>query len=393
MNLEETKTSAEFTHLKFHGQGGEYFKIWIVNLLLTVLTFGIYSPWAKIRKMKYMNQSTEFKGSRMDYHAEPIPILIGRIIAILLFAVYFWSGQINWAAGLLGLIVVVLVIPFLFVKSIRFKAKNTSYRNIRFGFRGTIQDAYHIWFRYGAFYFALTAIAILSLRIFGNVPSGAKGAALLRAQPAIIIPLVIGLINLIYTIKIAPHFLSAIYNYFYNNLYYGNAKVSIHANPDSVSEHIVGPYLKAVGMFILYIIGFILFAALLGLISKSKALLVLLVPMAFGIYGFLFYMSLLFPFLTLLFVWNRLGILNYKSKITLSKSDFIGLAFTNLLAMGFSFGLLIPWAQIRYRKLVTEAKAFNIDDLDQFTAASSSSDSPIGDEIMDIFDFDFEIGL
>jgi hypothetical protein len=36
----------------FSGSGAEYFRIWIVNLLLTVATFGIYSAWAKTRRLQ-----------------------------------------------------------------------------------------------------------------------------------------------------------------------------------------------------------------------------------------------------------------------------------------------------------------------------------------------------
>ncbi|MEM9624119.1 MAG: DUF898 family protein, partial [Pseudomonadota bacterium] len=35
--------------LSFTGDGTEYFRIWIVNLTLTLLTLGIYSAWAKVR--------------------------------------------------------------------------------------------------------------------------------------------------------------------------------------------------------------------------------------------------------------------------------------------------------------------------------------------------------
>jgi uncharacterized membrane protein YjgN (DUF898 family) len=31
--------------LRFNGNGAEYFGIWIVNLLLTIVTLGIYSAW------------------------------------------------------------------------------------------------------------------------------------------------------------------------------------------------------------------------------------------------------------------------------------------------------------------------------------------------------------
>ncbi len=36
--------------LKFTGQQGEYFRIWIVNVCLSVITLGIYSAWAKVRR-------------------------------------------------------------------------------------------------------------------------------------------------------------------------------------------------------------------------------------------------------------------------------------------------------------------------------------------------------
>jgi len=35
----------------FHGTGREYFKIWIVNLVLTIATLGIYAAWAKVRRV------------------------------------------------------------------------------------------------------------------------------------------------------------------------------------------------------------------------------------------------------------------------------------------------------------------------------------------------------
>ncbi len=34
--------------LNFTGKGSEYFKIWIVNIALSLITLGIYSAWAKV---------------------------------------------------------------------------------------------------------------------------------------------------------------------------------------------------------------------------------------------------------------------------------------------------------------------------------------------------------
>src|SRR5690606_19467483 len=65
----------------FTGSGGEYFRIWIVNLLLSILSLGIYSAWAKVRRQRYFHRNTRLAGSAFDYHARPAAILLGRIVA------------------------------------------------------------------------------------------------------------------------------------------------------------------------------------------------------------------------------------------------------------------------------------------------------------------------
>src|SRR5271169_4908119 len=73
--------------LRFSGNGAEYFGIWIVNLLLTIVTPGIYSAWAKVRRLQYFYRHTELAGSSFDFHGSPTKILIGRLIALgMLFA-------------------------------------------------------------------------------------------------------------------------------------------------------------------------------------------------------------------------------------------------------------------------------------------------------------------
>ena len=73
---------------KFTGNGTEYFGIWMVNLLLTILTLGIYSAWAKVRRMQYFYRNTYLNEASFDYHGTAIDILKGRIIGITLFASY-----------------------------------------------------------------------------------------------------------------------------------------------------------------------------------------------------------------------------------------------------------------------------------------------------------------
>ena len=69
--------SVEPTPVRFTGNTGEYFRIWIVNIALTIVTLGVYSPWAKVRKFRYFYGNTSLADGRFDYHAKPKAILIG----------------------------------------------------------------------------------------------------------------------------------------------------------------------------------------------------------------------------------------------------------------------------------------------------------------------------
>ena len=70
---------------EFSGSGSEYFKIWIVNILLTIVTLYIYSAWAKVRKNRYFYGNTSIDGSAFEYHAKGIQLLPGRLIGCLLY--------------------------------------------------------------------------------------------------------------------------------------------------------------------------------------------------------------------------------------------------------------------------------------------------------------------
>ena len=91
MNDVEQKNNMEI--FKFTGNGGEYFKIWIVNILLSVITLGIYSAWAKVRTERYFYGNTQLSGHNFEYHAKPLTILRGRIIAVALFITYIVGGH------------------------------------------------------------------------------------------------------------------------------------------------------------------------------------------------------------------------------------------------------------------------------------------------------------
>ncbi len=88
----ETPARSKTHHISFTGTGGEYFKIWIVNIFLTIITLGVYSAWAKVRTKRYFYGNTVLDGVPFEYTADPIRILIGRLIAFA-FVILFYIIQ------------------------------------------------------------------------------------------------------------------------------------------------------------------------------------------------------------------------------------------------------------------------------------------------------------
>jgi len=129
----------------FTGSGAEYFRIWIVNLALSVATLGIYSAWAKVRRLRYFYGHTSVDGGVFGYHASPIAILKGRLIA---YAVVLCLAVVNSVAPLLASVLylpLLVLMPIVLVRAFRFRAANSSFRGIRFSFDGMEHDAFRVY--------------------------------------------------------------------------------------------------------------------------------------------------------------------------------------------------------------------------------------------------------
>src|SRR5476649_1623037 len=130
--------------VEFTGSAAEYFRIWIVNLALTILTLGVYSAWAKVRKKRYFYGNTLIDGECFDYRAHPLAILKGRLIAVTALALYYACSEFAPTYHWLLFLAAPFLLPWLIVRSMAFNAYNTTYRNIRLHFRGGYREALNI---------------------------------------------------------------------------------------------------------------------------------------------------------------------------------------------------------------------------------------------------------
>ena len=150
----------------FHGDGGSLFGIWIVNMFLSILTLGIYYFWGKMKIRKYLFSQTEFDGDRFAYHGTGKELFIGSLKALVFFFIpLFLLNQIPTFMGgrpviytmvtLLTYAIIVVFIPVAMVGVRRYRLSRSSWRGIRFSFRGETWDFIKL-FLWGSFLTAIT---------------------------------------------------------------------------------------------------------------------------------------------------------------------------------------------------------------------------------------------
>jgi uncharacterized membrane protein YjgN (DUF898 family) len=137
--------------LYFHGSAGTLFGIHLVNILLTLCTLGIYSFWAKTKVRSYLLSQSEFEGDRFAYHGTGKELLLGTLKAGLVFGlpvmllqtVPMFLGAEMWiqiAAFVLIYLILMVFIPFAIVGTRRYRLSRTSWRGVRFSFRGSAKE-------------------------------------------------------------------------------------------------------------------------------------------------------------------------------------------------------------------------------------------------------------
>jgi hypothetical protein len=127
---------------RFTGSGSEYFRIWIVNLLLMLVTLGFYFPYAKVRRLRYFHANTLVDGQALGFHGDPRKMMRGYVLMLVLAGLYGVAGKVSPVSGLIALLVLAGLWPALWRASLQFRLANTSWRGLRLRFDGDLPGAY-----------------------------------------------------------------------------------------------------------------------------------------------------------------------------------------------------------------------------------------------------------
>ena len=369
---------------QFTGDGFEYFKIWIVNICLSIVTLGIYSAWAKVRTNRYFYSNTTLAGSSFEYLANPIAILKGRIIAVVALMAY--STATEYAQGIAALLFIVYAcaFPWVITKALAFRAHNSAYRNIKFHFEQNYRGAYSTYM----------GIPFIFMFIIGFLAAIASIGGAVQFFFGILILLVVVL-----GIPVIKWWAA---RFLVSNSGYGATQFKFKVPVDSY----VGIYIKATLLtaLVFAVIGIALaiFAGVTGLLASDlgdfeKGGMVTVMTVIFGL---AFTVAYIFPYVyvqaksaNILFGTKTLGdFTEYRFHCYQDVAEVMVLYITNTLGIIFTLGLFIPWAKVRMAKYKASRLCFMAEgDIEGFIAREQESVAALGEEMGEVFDLD--IGL
>jgi uncharacterized membrane protein YjgN (DUF898 family) len=342
-------------------------------LLLTILTIGIYSAWAKVRKLQYFYRNTQLDGSVFDYHGNPLSILKGRLIALALILFYNFGFELNVAVGVVAAIVFGVALPWLLVQSQRFKLRYTSYRGLRFRFSGPVGEAYLIY----GIPLALVLIAGLGFGLLAEEDEPNTAALFLLGGMYLLL------------LVLLPYLHWRIKRFQHANGWYGQARGRFHAGPRSF-------YWVYGQALLLLIAAGVLVAGVLYLISlgrgSTEGAMVIAVLVFVAIYGALLGIG---PFIMARLqnlVWNNslLGLIGFDS--TVKARRFVWIAVSNLILIVLTLGFFTPFAAVRmYRYRVESVTVLSTTDLAGVVAGQSQEVGAVGEGAADLLDIDFAL--
>lgn len=196
----------------FHADGGTLFGIKLVNLLLGLITLGIYSFWGKVKVRKYIYSQAELLGDRFSYNGTGKELFIGALKALAILIVVFAGiellQQLNPAFAILKLLALIALTPLAMAASRRYRLSRSTWHGIQFSFRGPVKDAILLFFKglfltivtlgfYAPFFHVKMQGFWRNNTYYGSVPFGydGNGADLLRTYiiAILLVPFTFGL--------------------------------------------------------------------------------------------------------------------------------------------------------------------------------------------------------
>ncbi|POC48803.1 YjgN family protein [Vibrio vulnificus] len=380
--------------IQFKGQGGEFFGIWIVNILLSVITLGIYSAWAKVRTKRYFYGNTFIAGDNFEYHAQPMQLLKGRLVALALVLIWVVANSFFPLASLVLFALFYVALPWLLWSNARFDSAMTSYRNVHFAFNGSLKEAYMSILGRG-----LASLLIIAIYIAIVVAS---------ANASAMVATLLGFGTLVLMFVLYAWVVAGIHQYFASGYQYGDwkfvAKIETGFFLKTYCKAMLIGFLTAVA-FMIVMGTFVLGSDIMNIFAGEVDLLegkgdfayvvltyLVTITMSLGITAYTMTRIRNYVFSRLTATAETQSETEFRFASTFGAWDYMSLIVTNFLLQVLTLGLARPWVMVRTSRYVASHTGV-IGDMDTLKATDQDSavKNAISDEVAQAFDLGLSI--
>ena len=392
--------------LDFGGSGFEYFKIWIVNILLILITLGVYYPWAKVRNQRYFYANTTLEGRNFEYHATGKQLLMGYIIAMVFLMVVSIVQNVSPIGALGAFLGLSIIIPWVVWRSLAFSMRMSSFSNVRFRFVGDLKGAYiNFMLLPGLLLLCIYGGPSLVLLWLITLPTsiGMEEGLLIATFAFVLIVLMVYLFAFLKNKNT---------HYMVNGYRFGQGQFSTLLE----TQKFVKILLKTLGLAVLILMSIAIltvfmmvlaggFPSLLNIFSQDAGdiLAWLLRHNIEGALGLVYIAFLMATFILVAYFQSQVrqyvfantvlnGKVNFSSSLT--TISLAWLMMSNFLLVLVTLGLGTPWAKVRRAKLILKNTLVDVEHgIDGFITQQQDKQSALGEQIGDAFDVDIGIGV
>lgn len=346
----------------FSGTGGSLFGMFTMNSLLTLLTFGVYSFWGRVKIRRYLHSQTRFAGARLAFHGTGGELFKGWMKAMAIFGIPYTAlnyagalqsnAALQWGVNIVAGLLLLCFLPIAIVGSHRYRMSRTSWRGIYFSFRHSAKD-------FITLYLKGTLFSILTLGIYYPIFDNAKRAFL----------------------SSGTHFGSRVFGFTgegkeLGNIYFKAFRVLILGLVTAEAVLLATSFLS--GKIDPTQVIDVVFWTTVGIIT-------MVVPFVFGVWFW-------FQAARQRYMWSHTTFGSARFQATMTGRDLCELRLTNLFLLVFTLGLAWPWVQTRNLQFLY----FHVGlqgplDLKQVVQEANTA-SPMGEELAGFFDTGFDLG-
>ncbi|HSV34888.1 MAG TPA: YjgN family protein [Ramlibacter sp.] len=388
--------------LEFSGSGGEFFRVWIVNLLLGIVTLGFYTPFARRRTAQYFYSHTLVAGSPLEFTAQQRKMVFGFLLLVVIYIAFKLAAETGQDAAVsLFILAGAALAPYFWASAMRFRLGATRWRGVRLQFAARWGEVYKA--SWPMFAIAITWIAVVAgfSLLAGEAPaSRAAGMPELPDVPPLawLLPVAGLVVTFLCIIRV---------EFNYKSLLVSRAFIGAQAGRwKPVYRDFVRIWLATLGVFLA---GLVVFAVLIGVVAVMAGTVVgsLGGGKAAGLAAVLAMIAAVVAFVFGLFlisaparayrearmfqlVWNNVGVSQIaRFKCKLKAKRYVMLRVRNMVFTLVTLGFYRPFAMVSEYRMKTESVTLHVKGgLDQLVGQLVKQQDGLGDALADAVGLD-----